>query len=67
MGKRGRKRKRSGWAALLFGDGSTDAPKPTKMSKAQRRRLAREKKEAEHREGFLEYMEWLTRQPKETA
>lgn len=66
MGKRGRKRKRSGWFASLFA-ADPAKPKPAKMSKAQRRRLAREKKEAEHREGFLEYMEWLTRQPKETT
>ena len=65
MGKSGRKRKRSGWFASLF-EGTTE-PKPTKMSKAQRRRLAREKKDTEHREGFLDYMEWLTRQPKVTT
>jgi hypothetical protein len=66
MGKRGRKRKRSMWAALLFGDGSTDAPKLTKMSKAERRRRARIEREDKHRDEFLEYMEWLTRQPRTT-
>jgi hypothetical protein len=39
-----------------------EPPKP-KLSRRQRREIERQKREREHREGFIDYLGWLLRQP----